>query len=134
MVPTIEVHSHLSLNDLLNGVAQLNTSDLEQFVSQVLTYRANRIAPSVSKQEAGMLEKINQSLPPEIQQRYNVLVVKRQAKTLTDEEHQELLALIDHIELTDAERVQALTKLAQLRNVSVTALMTALNIRPPAYG
>jgi hypothetical protein len=100
----------------------------------VLALRAKRIAPNVSNQEAEMLEKINQSLPFETQQRYNVLVTKRQSETLTPEEYQELLSLIDCIELADTERVQTLTKLAQLRNVSVTALMTKLNIRPPVYG
>jgi len=133
-MPNIEVNSQVYLSELLNGVGQLNTNDLEQFVFQVLALRAKRIAPNVSNQEAEMLEKINQSLPFETQQRYNVLVTKRQSETLTPEEHQELLTMIDSIELADAERVQTLTKLAQLRNVSVTALMTKLNIRPPVYG
>ncbi len=123
-----------SLNDLLNGVAQLNSSDLEQFISQVLALRAKRVAPNVSKQEAEILEKINQGLAQETQQRYNELVAKRQTETLAEAEHQELLALIDRIEQADAERVQALIKLAQLRNMSVKALMETLNIRPPAYG
>lgn len=133
-MPTVEIRSQVSLNDLLDGVAQLNPSDLEQFVSQVLVLRAKRVAPSVSKQEAEILEEINRGLAQETQQRYNELVAKRQAKTLTDAEHQELLVLIDRIEQADAERVQALTKLAQLRNISVKALMEILNIRPPAYG
>jgi len=130
----VEVSSQISLSDLLNSVGQLNTKDLEQFISQVLTMRAKRVAPNVSNQEAEMLEKINRGLQLETQQRYNVLVTKRLAETLTSEEHQELLTLIDTIELADAERVQTLTKLAQLRNVSVTTLMKKLNIRPPVYG
>ncbi len=129
----IEVRPQISLNDLLNSVGQLNTNDLEQFVSQVLTLRAKRIAPNVSMQEAEMLEKINRGLPFETQQRYNVLVAKRQTEMLTPEEYQELLTMIDCIEQADAERVQTLIKLAQLRNVSVTALMTALNIRSQVY-
>ena len=133
-MPTVEVRSQVSLNDLLNGVAQLDTSELEHFIDQVLTLRAKRIAPSFPEEEAEILEKINQGLPLDVQQRYNKLMAKRQAEALTPEEHQELLTLIDRIELADAERVQALTRLAQLRNISVTTLMTALNIQPPAYG
>lgn len=132
-MPTVEVRSQVSLDELLNGVAQLDTSELEHFISQVLTLRAKRIAPSLPKEEAGLLQKINQGLPPDVQQRYDELTAKRRAETLTPEEHQELLALIDHIERADAERVQALTELAQLRNVSVTTLMAELVIRPPAY-
>ncbi len=134
-MPTIEVHSQVSLtDDLLKGVKQLGTSELEQFISQVLTLRAKRIAPSFSKQEAEILEKINQGLSLEMQQRYNMLVAKRQTETLTDDEHHELLSLIDQIELLDTERMQAIIELAQLRNLSVSALMATLNIRPPAYG
>jgi len=130
---TIEVRSHVSLDELLNGVAQLETTELEHFVSQVLTLRAKRLSPCLSKEEGEFLEKINQGLPPEVQHRYDELVVKRQEETLTSEEHQELLALIDCIERADAERAQALTGLAQLRHISVMELMDQLGIRPPDY-
>lgn len=132
-MPTVEVRSQVSLDELLNGVAQLDTSELEHFISQVLTLRAQRVAPSLPKEETRLLEKINQGLPPDVQRRYDELTAKRRAETLTSEEHQELLALIDHIEQADAERVQTLTELAQLRNVTVTTLMTQLGIRRPAY-
>ncbi len=130
---TVEVRSQVSLDELLNGVAQLDTPALEHFISQVLTLRAKRIAPSVPKEEAELLQQINQGLPPDVQQRYDELTAKRRAETLTPEEHQELLALVGRIEQADAERVRALTELAQLRNVSVTTLMAELGIRRPAY-
>lgn len=124
----------LSHNELLNSVAQLNTNELEKFLFQVLTLRAKRIAPNVSKPETELLEQINQGLSTKTQQRYNDLVAKRQAEMLTFEEHKELLALIDNIELADAERAQNLIKLAQLRNVPVKTLMDNLNIHQPSYG
>ncbi len=130
---TIEVRSLVSLDELLNGVAQLDTPELEHFVSKVLTLRAKRIAPSLPREEAAWLQKINQGLPPDIQQRYDDLTAKRRAEALTREEHQELLGLIDRIERADAERALALTELAQLRNTSVPTLMTELGIRPRAY-
>lgn len=121
------------MDELLNGVAQLDTPELEQFISQVLTLRAKRIAPSLPEEEARLLEKINQGLPPDVQQRYDELTAKRRAETLTPEEHEELLDLIDRIEQADAERVQALAELAQRRGVSITTLMAELGIRRPAY-
>ena len=132
-MPTVEVRSQVSLEELLNGVAQLDTPELERFISQVLTLRARRIAPGLLREEAGLLEKINQGSPPDVQQRYDELTAKRRAETLTPDEHQELLALIDSIEPADAERAQALTELAQLRHVSVATLMAELGIRPPDY-
>ena len=130
---TVEVRSQVSPDELLDGVAQLDTPALERFVSQVLTLRAKRIAPSMPKKEAELLQQINQGLPPDVQRRYDELTAKRRAETLTPEGHQELLALVDRIEQADAERVRALTELAQLRNVSVKTLMAELGIRRPAY-
>ncbi len=132
-MPTVQDRSQVSLDDLLGGVAQLDAPELERFVSQVLTLRAKRIAPSLPREEAKLLEKINQGLPTDVQQRYDELTAKRKADTLTAEQHQELLALIDRIERADAERVQAMIKLAQLRNVSVMTLKTQLDIHPPVY-
>jgi hypothetical protein len=130
---TVEVRFQVSPDELLNGVAQLDTPALEHFISQVLTLRAKRIAPSVPKREAELLQQINQGLLPDVQQRYDELTAKRRAETLIPEEHQELLALVDRIEQADAERVRALIELAQLRHVSVTTLMAELGIRRPAY-
>ncbi len=132
-MPAIEVRSQVSLDELLNGVAQLDTRELEHFVSQVLFLRARRMAPSLAKEEAGLLEIVNQGLSPTFQQRYDELTAKRRAESLTPEEHRELLELIDRVERGDAERVRALTGLAQLRNVTVKELMDELGIRPPAY-
>jgi len=124
-----EAQSHVSLDDLLNGVEQLDAPELERFVSQVLTLRAKRVAPCLTGQESRLLEKINQGLPPGVQQRYDHLTAKRHAEKLAPDEHQELLGLIDRVEQADAERLQALGELAQLRQVSLKALMAELGIR-----
>jgi hypothetical protein len=43
-----------------------------------------------------------------------------------------MLQLTDQIEKSDARRVKYMTELAQLRGISLTALMEELGIRPPA--
>jgi hypothetical protein len=50
-----------------------------------------------SQEEAELLEKINQDLPPDVQRRYDELTAKRRAETLTPEEYKELLALIQYL-------------------------------------
>jgi hypothetical protein len=82
--------------------------------------------------ESNLLQKIGQTLPTTIQQRYNDLRAKLQAETLTSAEHQELLNLTDTIEQFDAERLQYLLALAQLRQISLPELMDQLNISAPA--
>jgi len=132
-MPSPEARSPVSLEELLRGVAQLNVRELEHFVSRVLVLRAQRLAPSLAAEEARLLEKVNQGLSPFERQRYDELTAKRRAETLTSEEHRQLLDLIDQIEHADAERVRALTVLAQLRDVSVETLMADLGIRSPGY-
>ncbi len=79
-----------------------------------------------------LLKKIERIFPPIIQQRYNDLRAKLQAQTLTPAEHQELLNLTDTIEQFDAERLQHLLALAQLRQVSLPELLLQLNISTPS--
>ncbi len=122
----------MSIEELLDSAAQLDTPELEHLVSEVLALQAKRRAPCLSKDEAALLQKINQGLPPDVQQRYDTLIEKRQEETLTSDEHQELITLNDQIEESDAERVKDLATLAQLRNVSITALMKDLGIHSPS--
>ncbi len=131
---SVEVRFQVSLEQLLEGMAHLDPRGLGRLIVQLLTLRAQRLAPNLAGKEAGLLEKINQGLSPEAQQRYDELTTKRKAETLTPEEHRELLATIDRIERADADRVHALIGLAQLRQVSVDALMAELGIQPSAGG
>ena len=134
-MPKVHVTSDIEIDfdEVLNGLARLETSDLAQLVEQVIALQARRRAPSMPKNEADLLQKINQGPSPEVRRRYEGLTAKLRAETIMPEEHQELLQLIDQIELADAERMQHLIALAQLRQVSVDALLHQLGIRPPAY-
>ena len=125
----VEVRTQVSFYDLLSGVAQLDTPELDRFVAQVLALRAKRLAPNLSKQEAELLMTINHRWPIELQHRYDELTLKRESETLMPEEHQELLALIAEVEQADADRAQAIGGLAQLRAVPVSQLMQDLGIR-----
>jgi hypothetical protein len=82
--------------------------------------------------ENTLLQQIAETLPTNIQQRYNELRAKLQAETLSPIEHQELLDLIDVVEQFDADRLQHLLTLAQLRQISLPELLSQLKISPPA--
>jgi len=80
-----------------------------------------------------LLQKINQGLPTEVRKRYEELNDKLHKETITPEEHQEFLQLVDRLELADAERLRHLIELADIRNVTVDTLVSQLDIRRPAY-
>jgi hypothetical protein len=75
---------------------------------------------------------ISQVILPDLQSRFDALVAKRQGLTLTEAEQVELLQLTDQIEQQDAQRVEALGRLAQLRGRSLPEIMQDLGINPPA--
>lgn len=123
----------MTIDTLLKAAAQLDASELERFISELLALRARRSISDLSREESVLLQQINKGLPPDVQQRYDTLRNKLSEETIAPDEHQELIALNDQIEEADAERVKALTDLAQLRNISITELMDELGILPPSY-
>jgi len=130
---TLQIKTELLFEDLLYAVDQLNIPDLDQLLSQIVALRARRKAPSLSKNESELLLKINQGLPFNTQKQFDALVAKRQAETLTPEEHQDLLNLTDQIEQSDAQRVGYIAKLAQLRGIPFADMMEELKFASPAH-
>jgi hypothetical protein len=129
----IRVETELPFEKLLQAVEQLSVPDLEALTTQVLNIQAQRKAPCLSADESELLLKINQGISPDMQTRFDRLVAKRQAETLTPEEHRELLALTRQIEAMDAERMACLADLSRIRGMSLENLMNELGIEPPAY-
>jgi hypothetical protein len=131
----IQAETHLSVEQLLKATEQLSNPDLEQFTSEVIKLGARRRAPSLPKNEAELLLKINQGIPPEVWKRYNELIAKREAEMLApgDAEYNELLKLIDQVEILHAQRLKYLAELAELRGTTLSHLMEKLEIRNPSY-
>ena len=129
---TVRVTSEINLDQLLDGMAQLETADLERLGTHISTLLAQRKAASLPQSETELLQHINQGLPEETQQRYHHLQAKLQAETITPAEHQELLTLIDTVEQADSDRLQHLLTLAQLRQVPRNELLAQLGLQPPA--
>ncbi|WP_242055217.1 STAS/SEC14 domain-containing protein [Scytonema hofmannii] len=124
----VKVEVQLSSEELLKAVEQLNLSELEQFVSQVIVLQAQRKATRLPQAEAELLLKINQGIPGNIQRDYKELIAKRDDEILTEDEHQQLLQLTEGIEKIQAQRIENLAELSRLRGISLTALMENLGI------
>jgi len=82
----------------------------------------------LSADESRLLLAINQAISVELQERYHYLLMQRDANALTSEEYSELIALGDHIENLEAERLGNLLQLAQLRQTSLDQLMIDLGL------
>jgi hypothetical protein len=124
----------MSREELLKAVEQLQPPDLDRFVSEVIALRAHRQTQGLTPSETELLLKINQGLPPELRQKWDELMHKREAEKLTHQEYQELLRLTDQVEALQANRVKFMVELAQIRKKSLSELMQELGLRAPANG
>lgn len=131
-MPTFQIEANLSSEHLLNAARKMSRRELSQFIEQVLALRARHEAPVLPSAESELLLKINQPVSADLQHRYEELIARRDERTLSPEEHQELLRLTDQVELLEAERVRHLIELARLRNVSLDELMRQLGMEPYA--
>ncbi len=127
---SLSINSNSPFSDLLKKVEKLSTADLEVFASHVLSLKARRKTPDIKDKEVELLAKINKPLSPEIKSRFNILTAKMREGTITETEHQELLALSDEIEGFDLNRVTLLSELAQLRGIPLRELMDKLGMKP----
>ncbi len=134
-MPKVQVVSQIELefDEVLKGVERLETDELEEFFTRVLTIRAQRRAPSLPQEEVELLQKINQGVLIEVRTRYDELHEKMLDETLTPDEQQALIELSDQIEFANAERLKHLVLLAQLRNTPVDSLMDQLGLRQRGY-
>jgi hypothetical protein len=120
----------LGLDDILSSISELETTDLEKFMQKIGHLIARRKVAHLPERESVLLMKINQAIPTTLQKRYEDLLAKNRAETITPTEHGELLKVIQKIEIKNAERLENLIELSRIRNISLDALMTQLHLHP----
>lgn len=125
-MPTIQIETE----QLLSAALQMPREEMEQFVARLFTLKAKEHPSVLPEKETALLLKINQGLPAATQQRLNELIEKRQSRTITPDELEELIRLTDQVELFDAERLRHLIELADLRGVTLDELIKKLGIKP----
>jgi hypothetical protein len=123
----------MSIDELIKAANQLNETDLDQLLHQVVFLRARRKTQVLPEKEAQLLLTINQSISPDLRTNYQDLRAKKEAETLSAQEYETLIQISNQIEQIGAQRIEALAKLAQLRQVSLLDLMATLGIQPVSY-
>ena len=104
-------------------VDQLPEANLQQAVKvlEMLKTKPQTDAPTIN--ETDLLNIITWILPTEDQTRLSYLRQCNEAATITTDEHQELLTYVEQLEQHDAQRADALIKLAQLRQVDLDVVL-----------
>ncbi len=120
----------IAMAELVNSTARLVPQDFDRFLREVYVKRAQDRTTSLPEREAVLLKKIRQNLPEAFQKRFAQLRKKRDAETLSEIEYAEYLDLIDTMETDNAEKLNHIIELANLRGIHPNALMQQLGILP----
>jgi hypothetical protein len=83
---------------------------------------------------AALQQRIQHVFPDNLRQRLRALTRKSEEEALTPDEHTEYIALAAQREEADAERLQAVLRLAQLRGVPPTQLLEEFGIGTARHG
>lgn len=122
--------SSSTVADLLKNVQQLNDAEFDDFFKKLLLLRESSRAGLLSELELTLLQQINEGQPKEKQIRFNLLIAKRDAEIINEEEYEELLDLTAEIESLDLKRLKSMTQLAELRKITLPEVVELFNIRP----
>ena len=133
-MPGLHINTELRFDEFLKVIGQLNAGELDQLMSQVISLKAKRRSPNLSKKETELILDINTGLSAKTRKRFDELNRKRQAETITTSEHKELLNLIEQIEKFDAERVGHMAELSRIRGITLSELIKKSEIFPSAHG
>lgn len=111
-------------------VATLTHRELEEVLLEWLDYTSTQPpAPTpADATEAQLLQQVNLGFSAEWWHRYRSLIADRQAETINPADLAELIAMSEALEIANVKRVEALGKIAQLRNCAIEQVMESLEI------
>jgi len=127
----VSVQAKMTTEDLIEAIEQMEPVEAEKITRRLLFLQERRRAPHFPEREAELLREIYREKRIGFQERFDLLSAKRRAFTLTSEEHVELSRLVDESEAFAVRRLEVLGELAQLRQVTLPALMKQLGLMVP---
>lgn len=120
---------------LLKDVAKMPLPEIERFVQSVNALITQRKSTDKTYQDRLLLRKINETILGATKtKRYQLLVQKLEAETISDLEYKEFMQLAEEEETIRYERLTYLVELAQIRSITLPQLMENLGLNRPANG
>lgn len=127
---TVELPPELETQ--VRAAAEAEGVDISTFLREAAAAHLPSSLSAGQMSDDELLRRIGAGFSEAVWNRYRALVIRRNARTLTGTEQQELISHTDRVEARDAERLVFLTELARRRNTSVRALIAELDLRPVA--
>ena len=125
---TVKLEIQLSSQQLLQTVEQLDDTELEQFLSQVIILHTQRKSAQLLTGDVEV--SLNHHYDPNCHSlNYYIPLITKTEKQMTEEEYRELLRLSEQIDQLQAHRFEYLADLANLHGISLTELMMSLGFQ-----
>lgn len=123
----------ISVEQQFRQEAAVSGLNLDTYLLQLLQQAADISRKQTNTKrlsESELLKNINLDISETDWTNYRYLIGLMRAETISEKEHETLMALGDKIEIANANRVKYLFELAELRGISVEKLMKKLGIAP----
>jgi hypothetical protein len=126
--------NQITIPELLTRVTQLSAYEFEEFFNKLQSLRGQKISSDGLSEENKLLKQIKMGLLSSKQLRFEYLIARRDARSITEKEYNELLKLTDDIERNDVLRLKRIAKLADLKNMSLPEVVEAYHLTPMQHG
>ncbi len=120
----------MSSAQILEEIKSYSTAKIEVLEYELRLERLRRTRSRSSDEETRLFKIINQPMPGG--ERYFSLIDRWQDEGLTEEERAELLPIVTEREVCDAERLDAVRRLSELRDVPFIKLWKQIMGEAPA--
>jgi hypothetical protein len=129
---TVAITLPNDLEQFLQTHAQNVGIPVETLLTRTIVERWSgvRHAPGLPTRETALLLRLQTLFPPEQTHEYQALVQQSDAGTLTEPDREPLLSLIEQRDNLNAERLEIVAELAELRGVSLREMMAEHGIGP----
>jgi hypothetical protein len=125
---SVQIKSSVTVEDLLQGVAQLKEEELDAFIQKVMRLKARKDHDGISQRESDLLAIISDGPSQKWLGRLDKLNEKRLEGRLSEEELKEYQGMAEEVERESVRRLEAISELAVLRNTEVKEIMDQLGI------
>ena len=119
---------HFTPFDLLNAAETFDSNSIKQLMSELNRILEKRKKLPNSKEEQELIEQIYYATSSPTYARYKTLTVKIREENITTEEYEELMTLVPKIDDNTLIRLKNLSRLAEIREISVQEVMKQLGL------
>lgn len=123
-MPTLQIQAEITPQ----MVRSMTESELRELERELKTEQLRRFCPDVPQEEAALLARALQPVPHGA--RFEELWELREDEQVSEEQHAELMQIIEAREANNVERVSVVARLADLRGVKFEALWKELGLVP----